>query len=351
MSAKIFDNYNLLKLVFTHHDWPMRLKLKEYMPNKFLMQIILKLDSINKTSSISYKLDNATNSCIISLPNGNLVTTCGFRLRFIDTANYTVIHVITASERIDCLLSLPNGDIATGVGNTITIWDVSKYNKNYVLQGHQYVVQCLSLMNKDVLISGSVDCTIRLWDLNEYKCTKVLEGHTSLVTCLLVLPGRFVSGSNDLTIRLWNGNKCLDIIKGHKGAINCLILLDDGNIASGSKDKTIKIWDGKSFSCQLTILGHSSSVNYLLLKDGLIISASGDKTIKTWILMKNSLEDITPKKSSLFSKLLSVFKKPEKKEYKCLKTLSVDNHIYFLASLPDERMATGSYNAINIWGV
>ena len=65
------------------------------------------------------------------------------------------------------------------------------------------------------------------------------------MSAIVSLPdGKIVSASWDGDIRTWNPDKgeCICRWTGHEGAINSLILLSDGRFASGGDDSTIKIW-------------------------------------------------------------------------------------------------------------
>lgn len=51
---------------------------------------------------------------------------------------------------------------------------------------------------------------------------QVLEGHEGPVQCLLLLPdGSLLSGGNDTTIRLWVDGKCQHIFRGHTDTVRC----------------------------------------------------------------------------------------------------------------------------------
>ena len=75
---------------------------------------------------------------------------------------------------------------------------------------------------------------------------KTLIGHTNWVVSLTVLnDGTLASGSDDLTIKLWDINTgiVLKTLTGHTAYIWDLKVLEKGDLASCSFDQTIKVWN------------------------------------------------------------------------------------------------------------
>jgi WD40 repeat protein len=76
--------------------------------------------------------------------------------------------------------------------------------------------------------------------------TARLEGHRREINALAVLPdGRLASGSDDLTIGLWDVSTGAETarLEGHEAWVRALAVLPDGRLASASWDKTIRLWD------------------------------------------------------------------------------------------------------------
>ena len=77
-------------------------------------------------------------------------------------------------------------------------------------------------------------------------------GHEGPVTALAVVETpdgpMIASGSDDGTIRLWDGRTGAPgpVLEGHEGVVTALAVVEtpDGpKIASGSSDRTIRLWD------------------------------------------------------------------------------------------------------------
>ncbi len=72
-----------------------------------------------------------------------------------------------------------------------------------------------------------------------------MTGQINVVNTLVTLPnGNLASGSNDMTVKIWNTNNgsLLYSFAGHTNYVYRLAILPNGNLASGSYDKTVKIW-------------------------------------------------------------------------------------------------------------
>lgn len=88
-------------------------------------------------------------------------------------------------------------------------------------------------------------------------CLDTLTGHTSNIYALTVLPNGFlVSGSFDLSIKIWNPitKICVATLNGHANWVLDLAVLPDGRLVSGGVGGEIKIWDLSELSLNLSPL-------------------------------------------------------------------------------------------------
>ena len=171
-------------------------------------------------------------------------------------------------------------------------------------EGHTNGVRTLAITpDGKRFISGSVDYTIRIWDLATGSPKgKPLQGHDGWVNTIAIIPDSncIVSGSEDKTIRIWDlgtGKQIGDSIQGHEKSVNVIAITTDGTddkrIVSGSEDKTIRIWDLETGEQIRVIQGHEKSVNAIAITtDGKrIVSGSEDKTIRIWDLEGKQIGD------------------------------------------------------------
>ncbi len=149
---------------------------------------------------------------------------------------------------------------------------------------------CISSDEKTGL-SGSQDLTLNLWNLSDGTCIRTMKGHTNFITSVSISSDgtKGLSGSRDKTIRLWDlkSGTCIRTFEGHKGPVNSVNISSDGTLAiSGGTDKIIYVWDIKSGNLITELEGHSDSVESVCFSPDTCYALSGskDKTVRLWDL-------------------------------------------------------------------
>jgi WD40 repeat protein len=136
------------------------------------------------------------------------------------------------------------------------------------------------------LLAGCDDNTGRVVDLKT-KTMITLKGHTGAVDCIIECEDRYVlTCSYDTTIRLWNRltGECIRTYSGHSNWVNC-ILYDKKTkrVISASGDGTIIVWNVETGEQIGVMKGHSNWVRSLAFVNATtIVSGSSDKTVKMW---------------------------------------------------------------------
>lgn len=155
-------------------------------------------------------------------------------------------------------------DAAVQNGKDVLDTPVTKMTKVY--KGHKDAVNCVAIhASEPFFASGSADSTIRLVDYELQNNMAILKGHTHSVNCLSWTKEELVSGSSDMSVKIWkSGNKtnafdlnefyCARTLLGHEHIVSGLVSLEDTELTvSVSRDKTIRIWDRTTGFCRKTL--------------------------------------------------------------------------------------------------
>ena len=113
----------------------------------------------------------------------------------------------------------------------------------------------------------------------------ILKYHTDSILCSTVIKdGRFVTGSSDNSIIIYNNKTFKSDLKinEHNRDVACVIQLNSGELVSCSDDNTIKLYNiyGNEYKVIQTLNEHKSFVNKIIeLKNKQLVSCSSDQSI------------------------------------------------------------------------
>ncbi|XP_022088852.1 F-box/WD repeat-containing protein 2-like [Acanthaster planci] len=136
------------------------------------------------------------------------------------------------------------------------------------------------------------DFALRLRQLKEGCAfdSLTLQGHSARVYALHYRDGKLASGSDDLTVRLWEvtTGQCLKVLQTHTCAD---IKFDDNKLITASFDNTIACWDWEAGTRLQRFSGHCGAVFSVDYSDqlDLLVSGSADATVKLWCLSDGAL--------------------------------------------------------------
>ncbi len=117
----------------------------------------------------------------------------------------------------------------------------------HTLYGHD-VIRALCKVSSNhpsgaQIASASNDGVIRLWTLNGRELGQ-LQGHDSFIYSLASLPtGELISSGEDRTVRIWQGNACVQTITHPAISVWCVAACAaNGDIVSGASDRIARVF-------------------------------------------------------------------------------------------------------------
>ena len=148
-----------------------------------------------------------------------------------------------------------------GSKGQISLWNTRSGRREAKMRGHRPIwnrskkpvgIRSLTFApDGNTFASGSEDMTVRIWNTKKHRKQATLKGHTGWVTALAFSnDGNIIaSGDTDGTVRVWNVKKKRELVelKGHINQVLAVAFTPDGNtLATGSADGTIKLWNTKN---------------------------------------------------------------------------------------------------------
>eukprot|EP01124_Arcella_intermedia_P009904 TRINITY_DN16478_c0_g1_i1.p1 TRINITY_DN16478_c0_g1~~TRINITY_DN16478_c0_g1_i1.p1 ORF type:complete len:780 (-),score=188.30 TRINITY_DN16478_c0_g1_i1:4-2313(-) len=176
--------------------------------------------------------------------------------------------------------------VSAGYDKGLCVWDSpalrgEEETPTWNLWGHEEAPTCISVTVDGCIISGGSDNVGRVWGGN--RCIEVLRGHKYPIWAIIGLAnGDIVTGSGDRNIKIWRRGQCIKTIAEHKDAVRGLTDLPGLGFVSSSNDGTVILWTYDGTMLQV-LNGHEGFVYKVTkLPTGELVTASEDKTIKIW---------------------------------------------------------------------
>ena len=201
------------------------------------------------------------------------------------------------------------------------------------LRGHGGPVRSLSVSpDGRQLVSASFDTTAITWSLVSGVAEKVLRFHEGAVNAVVLLQdGRIATSGEDARIAIWQPgqDKPATVLQGHTAPIVSLAVSPDGKtLASASWDNTARLWPLGGGTPRV-LEGHQQNVNGIAFTpDGrAVVTAGYDLTLRVWPLS----DDGSPKIVTLPTPLNSVVVAPGGD----IITAGATGKVYFLSAAGD----------------
>uniref|UniRef100_A0A8D2ITN5 F-box/WD repeat-containing protein 10 n=1 Tax=Varanus komodoensis TaxID=61221 RepID=A0A8D2ITN5_VARKO len=155
-----------------------------------------------------------------------------------------------------------------------------------LLYGHAGSIRAVYLNEpKGFLLSGSYDLSIRMWNIFTGTCVRIFNGHSGSITCLDVYKNKFVSGSKDCTAKMWSieTGKCLKTF-GHKGIV-WSAKMNDTHLVSACDRGIVKVWHAVTWILIKILQGHQGPVKCLSFDEWHLVTGSSDGYILGWSML------------------------------------------------------------------
>ncbi|KAF2073006.1 hypothetical protein CYY_005684 [Polysphondylium violaceum] len=136
--------------------------------------------------------------------------------------------------------------VTGGQEKRIKVWNADTFEIIEEFKGHQDIVSALTFRKGTyTLYSGSHDRTVKIWDLSQMAFVDTRYGHQSPITAIDALSReRCVTVSTDQTCRIWKiPEESQLIFRGPKSSVDCVTLLAEDKFVSGSQDGSLQMWN------------------------------------------------------------------------------------------------------------
>ncbi|KAF7254970.1 hypothetical protein EG68_09346 [Paragonimus skrjabini miyazakii] len=185
-----------------------------------------------------------------------------------------------------------------GAAEKVLIWNLNTAETAFILERDAGLeaVSCLTTSESEKSDNfrvgvGYMDGWVHIFHVHFDTMEAELEAHfragKSRVSCLDMKNETFVCAA-DAAINIFDMvSGCGSKLKGHRGLISCVALVNNGLVLiSSAQDTFIKFWNVKNLHCFATLTGHPGPVwdFSLAAENRLLISGSGDSHLRLWNL-------------------------------------------------------------------
>lgn len=143
-------------------------------------------------------------------------------------------------------------------------------------------------VREDTLVMAGGGRNVTVWNMSKPKLKFMysLAGHKRDVRSSVILcqDRCVVTGSEDSTIKVWNGPTCFQTIQGHRDVVSSIghICTNYEMVASGSWDRTLKIWNIETGQLVREWNEHGCAVTSISSWDNVIVSGDRGGTVRIW---------------------------------------------------------------------
>ncbi len=160
------------------------------------------------------------------------------------------------------------------------------------INAHYSFITSIGLFPSGKFVSISDDLSIKIWNTNFIPIQTINNAHDEIIYNITIQDeNNFITSSRDKTIKFWskknNKYQNIETLTGtHKKSIFKIIIFSPNSFFSCSFDNTVKLWEkfGDYFQCNMVIMHAKSIWNILILNDKNLLITSGTEGIFFWNL-------------------------------------------------------------------
>jgi WD40 repeat protein len=246
-------------------------------------------------------LDNEVRDIAFNSSGQKLAGGVGDRIIIWDADTGEEVATIPTETVIFSLAFSPSGaQVATTSFDDATIWDINTATQICSFTTG-YFVYCVNFAPSGlVAVSCGDEGTIHLWNTKTGRQLKSARFHeTSIMSVAFDVSGeRIVTGSDDLTSRIWDINRTttgdnIVVLSGHSGVVRNASFSPSGDhVVTASEDRTVRLWDATTGEQLAVFKGHSDIVTKAVFSPSgdLVISCSHDGDIRLWKVFQSTQE-------------------------------------------------------------
>ncbi|MFP6691457.1 MAG: WD40 repeat domain-containing protein [Pirellulales bacterium] len=143
------------------------------------------------------------------------------------------------------------------------------------------------------VFTGGADNMIKQWNVADLAEARTIPGHTGPVTALVLAGPTLVSGSADMTVRLWSAAAGAAVRTiNHGAAVRSLaVSKDNAKIASGGANKLVKVFNAADGAAVATLSGHAGPISGVAFSaDAARVATCSNDGARLWNIAGAQLE-------------------------------------------------------------
>jgi hypothetical protein len=154
-----------------------------------------------------------------------------------------------ASVDVGAVTFSPDGKYAAtgGYDGYVRVWDLATREEHCRFDGGSWVVSLAFSSDGRRLLCGNWKGRVLLWDVVGEKRLSGFQGQSGPVKTVLFLPGdkQVLCAGEGRAAGLWDAASGRELcsLRGHEGAVYCLVHGAGGLLLSGGEDATVRLWD------------------------------------------------------------------------------------------------------------